>query len=267
MTDVKSEVEEGLTCIWAEAGVLSYRLCDRHYECEGCPLFAALSGARQPAVSAAGPGEESPRGEPEAPSTPLVSAYIARLLSGCALRLDRTYSAGHWWLDESRPREVTVGLEEHVLRVLAPIDDIVTPRRGASLRRSEACAWLLRGRTAVPLAPPIAGRVEEVNRRYADSWRVWGALPWGDEWLMRVAPEEDVAAVPGLYRGEAALTWHLKNLQVVRETLRDAIESGGAREVGATLADGGEPNLDLERVLGHTRFDALVAALFPTPSS
>jgi glycine cleavage system H lipoate-binding protein len=268
MTDVQSLPETEPQCIWAEAGVLSYRLCDRHYECESCPLFQALSGGQGapagPARVEDGPVSPVPA---EGPGAAPVAAYLARLLAGCTLQLDRTYNGGHWWLDDSRPPGLTLGLEEHALRVLAPIEDIVLPRPGARLRRSEACAWILRGRTAVPLPPPVGGRVEAVNQGYADTVRVWGTLPGGGEWLMRIAPDEALTAVPDLYRGETALTWHLRNLQLLRRVLREAVEERGAREVGPTLNDGGEPSLDLERVLGHARFEALVARMFPMPPS
>lgn len=269
MTDERSASDEQLPCIWAEAGVLSYRLCDRHYQCEDCPLFRALSGGQGPAAAGSVRGGERPATTviPEGPSAAPVAGYMARLLAGCTLRLDRTYNAGHWWLDDARPPKLTLGLEEHALRVLAPIGDIVLPRPGARLRRLTSCAWILRGRTAVPLPPPVGGTVEEVNRGYADMMRAWGRLPDEEDWLVRLVPDEPLDAVPDLYRGEAALTWHLKNLQLLRHVLREAVEQYGAREVGPTLNDGGEPALDLERVLGHARFAALVAEMFPTPAS
>ena len=52
MTYERGAADEALPCIWAEAGVLSYRLCDRRYECEQCPLFTALSGGRGAALPA-----------------------------------------------------------------------------------------------------------------------------------------------------------------------------------------------------------------------
>ena len=39
-----------LPCVWVSAGVLSYRPCDREYECEGCPLYLALRGGGAGAV-------------------------------------------------------------------------------------------------------------------------------------------------------------------------------------------------------------------------
>jgi len=32
------------TCVWMDAGVLTYRLCDRDFDCAHCPLNAALRG-------------------------------------------------------------------------------------------------------------------------------------------------------------------------------------------------------------------------------
>ena len=29
-------------CVWVTAGVLNYKLCDRDFDCEHCPLDAAL---------------------------------------------------------------------------------------------------------------------------------------------------------------------------------------------------------------------------------
>ena len=29
-------------CLWMSAGLLTYRLCDRDFDCEGCPLDSAL---------------------------------------------------------------------------------------------------------------------------------------------------------------------------------------------------------------------------------
>ena len=33
-----------LPCVWMSAGVINYRLCDREYECESCPLDTAIRG-------------------------------------------------------------------------------------------------------------------------------------------------------------------------------------------------------------------------------
>ena len=33
-------------CVWMRAGVIRFWLCDRSFDCENCPLDAALRGSR-----------------------------------------------------------------------------------------------------------------------------------------------------------------------------------------------------------------------------
>lgn len=48
----RDAVESPARCVWMLAGVVSYRLCNRAFDCDHCPLDRALrEGAR-----AAGPG-------------------------------------------------------------------------------------------------------------------------------------------------------------------------------------------------------------------
>jgi len=38
-------------CVWMDAGVINYKLCDRLYDCDRCPLDQALQ--RRPSVQSA----------------------------------------------------------------------------------------------------------------------------------------------------------------------------------------------------------------------
>jgi hypothetical protein len=37
-----------LPCVWMSAGVVSFKLCDREGECEGCPFDRAMMGPAPP---------------------------------------------------------------------------------------------------------------------------------------------------------------------------------------------------------------------------
>ncbi len=269
MRQEKSPLREEPPCIWAQAGVLSYRPCDRQYDCDGCPLFHALRGGPGPIQGAE--LEAAERGSGVRALSPWqaeldaqVAAHLSRLVMGCTFHLDRAYSSGHWWVDAGNAPDLTLGIDGLVLRMLHPVDDIVAPPLGVWLRGSEPCGWIRRGHTSIPLHAPVAGEVVEVNDQYLTALKVWSAFGVGDEWLIRVKAHEDVATAPGLYRGDEALGRLLKDLQVLKGALREAVEREGKGDLGVTLADGGEPNLNLEAVLGRDRFDALVNAVFYT---
>ncbi len=258
MTD-KLTLRDEPPCIWVQAGVLSYRPCDRHYECDTCPLFQTLRGGPAPAEA---PEAAEPVSPVQAALDAQVNQYLSRLLAGCTLHLDRAYSPGHWWVDAARAPDLTLGIEGLILRVLHPVDDIVGPPAGVWLRRSEPCGWIRRGHATIPLHAPVAGEVTEVNAEFLRMLQVWNGFGVGDDWLIRMRAHEDVEAVPGLHRGDEALTRLHKNLQLLKGTLREA--AGRQVEgVGVALADGGEPQLDLEAVLGRDKFMELLDAIFP----
>jgi glycine cleavage system H lipoate-binding protein len=245
---------EDLPCIWALAGVLTYRLCDRNYRCEECELHHALQGNPMPTTAI------SPRGRVGSSATvdDRVAPYLRALLEGCSLHLDRPYSSGHFWLLATGTDELTVGLDDYVVRVLRPLDGVVSPGIGTWLRRDEPCGWLKRRQSAIPLRMPIAGEITAVNDGFVDRTAGEGA---DGGWLFHVAPHEPVDAVPSLYRGERALAWHLEKLRVLSRYLRDA-EPLDAAAVGVTLNDGGVPQRDLEAVLGPDQYRRLVDELF-----
>jgi len=265
MTD-RLTLREEPPCIWVQAGVLSYRPCDRHYECDTCPLFQTLRGGPAPAQNGELVEAAPPRPETVSPGQAALEAqvnqYLSRLLAGCTLHLDRAYSPGHWWVDASQAPTLTLGIEGLILRVLHPVDDIVGPPLGVWLRRSEPCGWIRRGRATIPLHAPVAGEVIEVNAEYLKMLRVWDGFGVGDDWLIRMQAHEDLETVPALYRGDEALTRLHKNLQLLKGALREA--AGRQVEgVGVALADGGEPQLNLEAVLGREKFTELLDAVFP----
>lgn len=256
---------EELPCIWVLAGVLSYRLCDRNYECEQCELFHALRGhgCGAAAVSEYLPVDEASELEPaQAAVEDQVNTYVSRLIAGCELHLDRPYTAGHFWLRDCGADGVTAGLDGHVMRVLHPVDDVVAPRVGVLLKRNEPCGWIVRGRVTIPLETPISGEVVTVNQAYLERVRSGAVSGDGDEWLLRISPRESLDAVPDVYQGDRTLVWFLRKIRLLKRSLREVVAVEGQAALGPTLADGGVTNLNVEQVLGRERFEALVDRLF-----
>ncbi len=259
------EGSEELPCIWVLAGVLSYRLCDRNYECEQCELFHALRGHGSGAAGASEylPADEAAELEPaQVAVEDQVNNYVSRLIEGCELHLDRPYTAGHFWLKDAGADGVTAGLDGHVMRLLQPVDDVVAPRVGVLLRRGEPCGWIVRGRLTIPLDTPIAGEVVSVNQAYLEQVRSGTVSGDGDEWLLRLSPHESPDAVPNVYQGDRTLVWFLRKIRLLKRALREVVALEGQATLGPTLADGGATNINVEQVLGRARFEALVDRLF-----
>jgi len=242
-------------CVWVTAGVLSYRPCDRRFECEGCPLYLALRGGEVEAGAGGAAPAATTAGGDDA-----VGRYLAALGSGCPLHLDRPCSADGLWMERGPGRELRFGFDDFTLRLLQPVDSVVLPRPGVWLGHGAPCAWINRGRLAILLRCPVAGEVVEVHPHPATEPPESGASD-RERWWFRLDPHEPVAAAE-LYRNESLLGWYLGRVRAVRAQL-EAVMGPEASVVGKALADGGLLERNLEAVLGRERFEALVGALFP----
>ncbi len=252
---------EELPCIWVLSGVLSYRLCDRDYECDGCELYHALSGeGRASCHRVEGLPPDSGHISDAASPSGQANAHLSHLLAGCRLYLDRPYRPPHFWLTEDGTDRLTVGLDGSLLRMLSPIRRVVSPGPGLCLDRDQPCGWIAREQMAVPLRMPIAGEVVETNAAYAEAGEPC-RLPEGDDWLFRVRPSESLNSVPRLVRGEDTLAWYADRLRAVKRAILASVTLPLESAVGPVMADGGEPQPSLASVLGKQAFEDLIAEI------
>lgn len=245
-------------CIWVQCGVLDYRLCDRDFDCESCPLFHALRGTAPEFGPRSGatvdPGE--PLTARDDPLERQVNEYLAHLLAGCRLYPDR-YCAQNFWLTEGPGEAVTLGLHDHLVRLLSPIADIVAPRAGMRVKRGAPCGWITREGLALTLSMPVSGRIADVNAADVSRLRNTPRAVPGD-WLLHVTECAPLEGVAELRRGEETVRWYLAKIRLCKQFLRDAIRPDSEHGLADTAADGGVPTDDLEQVLGTAAFERLV---------
>ncbi len=249
-----------LPCVWSLAGVLGMHPCDREYDCDSCELYHALSGGHaideESAIRCPNLSQTQQRIEAE------VGQFVSNLMAGCRLDFGRWYGGdGVWVRAAGEDNELEVGLVGCVWRILEPVEEIVAPRAGVSFEAGETCGWLLRSERAIPLRLPVGGTVTEVNAPLVEAIGISGHVDGRDKWLFRVRSALQTSEVPRLFRGEDALIWHLRRLRILKSHIRGALDADRLA-VGAVMADGGEPQMNLERVLGPDRFAAMIDALF-----
>lgn len=223
-------------CLWMTAGLLSYRLCDRDFDCERCPLDAALRGEPLPA------GE----GEPPPVATPVVFPP------------DRRYTSGHLWLQGggATGAAVRVGLDGLAAALLGP-PRAVRLRPDAEIAEGEPLCELELAAGVAALGAPVVCRSPRLNPALASTPGLAALSPYGDGWLL----EADAGAIepPELLDAPAARRLASHDLRHFRR--RIALELLSEAEVGATLADGGTLLTDLRRILGARRYLTLVREL------
>lgn len=227
----------GQTCVWMDAGLLAYRLCDREFDCEHCPLDAAMSGACQ-----------------------TVDRLARRLPAGtCPATTfpdDRHYARGHTWVKPIDEREgrVRIGIDGFAAPIIRrPLD--LHPGVGAAERRAgDLLGSIEIEEGQVPIEAPVGGRVVLWNPAPADDPSLVARDPYGAGWLAELIGVRGAAwsrlLDPEAARRQGQFDARRYRRRLAYELLSDAEE--GDRPAWS------ESGTELSRLLGPARFLAIV---------
>lgn len=228
-------------CVWMTAGLLRYRLCDRDFDCDRCPLDAALRGAAPPAARNA-----PPNGGPALPEPGPVTFPEGR-----------RYGDGHTWAGAPAGEDggrVRVGLDALAAALLGPPAELRFGRRDEPVERGQPVCELVLRAGALPLGAPVPGRLLEGNHALESTPHLLLESPYDDGWLLEMAVEE--GALEGLLDAGEARRRSAHDLRRFRRriALHVLADGGGTDGLGPTLPDGGELVTDLRGLLGPRRY-------------
>jgi len=227
-------------CIWMSAGILSYQLCDRQFDCDQCPLHAAMR-KRFPQTEAMARKEPHPDAKPE------------------GLRNDRAYSQNHCWVKEIHDNVVRVGIEPGFSMALLGPKAIVFPAEGQPVSRGRSCLWIVMDGGTLAIDSPLDGVIRDTNHQLAEKPHLLRTDPLDHGWLFDLELEDpnrpDLMPV-----GQADPKYGRDNANF-ESLLASALERGRS-EIGVTLADGGQQLQSVADMLGPRRYFALLRKIY-----
>lgn len=229
-------------CVWMSAGILSYQLCNKEFDCESCPLDAAM---RQ--------HFPRPKTDPAQPSPASSSSSDPP-----DLRENYRYTPTHFWVKSISASLVRVGIEPGLSRALLIPRTIVLPAAGETVKTSEPCLWFVLDEKTIPLRAFANGVVVAQNSLLPDRpYKVY-YHPYDQGWLFDMRFDEPTQTSGFLTPIEARTMFHQDQVSF-REKLSGAIHSTSA---GVTLPDGGQLLQDVSAMLGPKRYFDLVWEVF-----
>lgn len=159
------------TCIWVDAGLLTFRLCDRDFACERCPLDAAIRGETRPS-------------DTRAPDQCCTESVASWEFPG-----DRLYSSRHVWVEATTGGCVRVGLDACAARLLPPVRAIRSASCGTKLGPGSSVCEIdaVGGEVMVP--SPVSGVVSIVNQDVLREPTRLASEPYGTGWIAEIALE------------------------------------------------------------------------------
>jgi glycine cleavage system H protein len=208
------------TCVWMDAGVIAFRLCDRGFACDHCPFDAAVR--RDPRAAIQGDA-------PEARPAPPLAAW--------AFPPDRLYTSGHLWVQVIRDGRVRTGIDACGARLVRGVQQVRASPWPDELKRDELLCVLVVDRGELPIGAPVAGRPCRWNEALESRPALIGSEPYSGGWLAEL---------------DMTRPAELDTLQRAAETQRRAMLDARLfrREVAfhllSTEPSGPEPGLDGE---------------------
>lgn len=268
--NMNTVIPEGeLNCIWVDAGLVSYKLCDRAFECEDCPFDQVMRRQSSPAsipVTPRGVRVEEARPEERALSSRemlecLMNSFFDPLLAA-GLPTDRLYSMNHVWLMKVDDRVYRLGLDHYAAGILESALSVILPPQDSSSVRNNPLAWMICEDGTVAIRSPITGRVIRSNAQLKDSAVSVKKDPYGDGWISELEVEDEGGAMKGCLDpagGEQAYGGLFERIK------KDLLEEYGRKQsLGITLLDGGTRPRTLRDFLGPNRFVVFLQQIFST---
>jgi glycine cleavage system H lipoate-binding protein len=216
-------------CIWVSAGLLSWYLCDRDFDCDRCPLHHALTRAAR----------RLPRGTASWPE-------------------DCRYTAGHLWVRQRSERQVQIGITPFGAELLHPVERWEpAPAGELDAGNPLITAHTMAGRVA--LALPFEAEIESFNP-WLEGDPLW---PLADPWRSGYLALAGVKSWRGVRASCPRLEDLGSRLRQQRQRVGEALNRVRRPEEAATMAaDGGLPFGGLGAVLGIAAYRSLLDELF-----
>ncbi|WP_304226474.1 glycine cleavage system protein GcvH [Gracilinema caldarium] len=102
------------------------------------------------------------------------------------------YAKTHEWA-RKEGNELVIGISDHAQHSLGDIVFVDLPKVGASFGAGAAFGVVESVKAASDIYVPVAGKITAVNSQLQDSPDLINKDPYGDGWIVRLAPEDPSA--------------------------------------------------------------------------
>jgi len=232
--------EEERKCLWMTTGFISYKLCDRSYQCETCPLDRAIKNAEMgeddfgTPCGNVFPSEENGLEE----SLKSDSSNGETMRHHLPINGSIFYHPDHCWVQVENPEKVKVGIDDLLAELIMNVKVVILPRAGSFYGQGECCAHIIQDDYILPIVAPLSGSIQTVNPRLKKEPELIISDPGGDGWLITIKPENLESDLKNLLFGRKALSWYKREeKELIART--DLMLQNSPQAVGLTMQDGG----------------------------
>ena len=261
-----------LKCIWMEAGIVSYKLCNYQYECERCPFDQVLKKSAHSSATQGKPSVENSELQTipiEKDATKKLPVYpdtinldrIFQEFYDIKIKEDLYYHPRHTWVNVESSHCVKMGLDDVTGKLLLGIKMVILPALNVWVERGQICCWIVAEKGTLPIVAPLTGSVIAINRQISKEPYLINRSPYGQGWLMKIKPEHLPRDLKYLHCKDDIFPRYQKDLKKLMDTF-ESLLGNNWEKLGQTLCDGGNMLGHVRDMLGPKRYFDIISAVF-----
>ncbi len=233
-------------CVWMKTGLVSYKLCDRSYQCETCPFERAMKNGGENNFP------ESSETEEEGPSCDVLSSQAD---NGSLL-----FHPDHCWVRVEAHEKVRIGLDATIAMLISSVQLVILPADGSFTGAGECFAHIIQGNYVLPVISPVSGVIIATNYRLKNNPGLLTSDPQGNGWLVTIKPDNLENDFKKLFFGKKALLWKRREESEILNRVYSLMKTSSSR-IGPTMQDGGARVTNLHELLHSITAKQLVQVL------
>lgn len=281
-------IESKKRCIWMDAGVVQFKLCDKDFDCRSCQFDQAMAESATQQL-AQRRQDRNPVAQTVIPvpwenkmhqrfgdrrNCPLMKSNLCHQCSFDELldeqfdffltpekpRVHEVFSIqvptssflhrGHTWVALEAADRVRLGMDDFSQKVLGPATKINLPKIGQRIKANKPFLALERRKEKAKVLAPLDGIIEAVNPKAQERPRAAHDDPYGEGWLFIVTPSNLKEDLEEMVFGQCNIAWTESEIIKLLGMLQGA--PGIILPTGGTLMDdvyGNYPQLGWKRLV------------------
>ena len=258
-----------LRCLWVHAGVVQYKLCNKNFSCENCEFNSVMQGMlpqkpkTETVISDIFQSERDFIKQHSVEYYRMTNQFLYKLFSGYKIHMDRYYYPNQLWIKPEKKDTYQVGLDMLTTRILDPIDEIILPEKGQEYFKGDALIKIIRKGKNITLKSYLDGKISKINPLINKTSLKRLFLKDIYFFKMKIKnPQQKLFPIIGKLDN---LKWCTIKIEILSNIIREAFKTSKESSLGTTLADGGTPITDVEKLLGKKLFKNLIFDLYINP--
>lgn len=252
-------------CVWMDAGLVNYKLCDKNFECELCPFDRVMRTQHHPFAERAVIQSDTAavHAVPHDVSEKVFEDVIQHLLAPLkkvSLPDDRLYFSNHSWLQKMDDGRFRLGINAYLAHFLQPVMAAVVVNTPSHIDRESPFAWFIRDDQTFTIHSSVAGMVTETNSTLTGKPSLITNDPYDRGWLVTIAPQS-ASEEPVRHFSSDEFRLRLGYDIGKVEALLTTTLGKQRKEIGTSMFDGGTRIETIEQFIGEKRYVQLLTRL------